>query len=186
MITVPELKRQYVRRGIIWEPVNLFGVRYSENQKHDDFNDFLGIATNNTIKIYQGTTDPGWKSTTESTKGAAHLCLGYHQGIWAIGIHGKHNPIFAHEAFIQVGGHVTIWRDSDRDGEQDNNEKILKGWFGLNMHRASIHGSDHIGPYSEGCQVHQDPESLNVFLEIAKKSELKFFSYMLFDRTEWQ
>jgi hypothetical protein len=188
MITIQELKNQYARHGAIWLPVNLFGIRHEENQKLDIFNDFLGIATDTEIHIVDGTTDPGRDATEHKAGGAAHLCLGFHKDIWAIDIHAANNPIFAHKAFCQRPALGTkpckIFRDVNKDGDFDAGEPVQEGYFGINQHRASIHGSQHIGAYGAGCQVHQQPGTLSLFLEIAEKSGMKLFSYMLFDKSE--
>ena len=185
---INELKKQYARRGALWLPVNIFGIRFEENQKLDVFNDWLGIATDKEIHLAKGTTDPGIEATKENKQGAAHLCLGFHRDIWAIDTHAANNPKFAHKAFCQRPELGTkpclIWRDKNRDGTLDDNEPIVSGYFGINMHRASIYGSSKIGSYSWGCQVHQHPDSLALFLGIAEKSGMKLFSYMLFDKSE--
>ncbi|HOO52478.1 MAG TPA: hypothetical protein PLK94_14470 [Alphaproteobacteria bacterium] len=183
-MTANQVIKAYMRRGVEIGPFNLFGIRYSENQKADVFNDIIGCIADGILYYFDGTTDPGRRATENRSNGAAHLCLGYHPDIWHIGIHGKKNPAFAHEAFVQTAGPVTIWRDKNRNYEQDDFDMIEKGYFGINLHRASIHGSDVIGPYSEGCQVTSEPDSLEMLLNLAKESGEKKFSYMLFDKGE--
>jgi hypothetical protein len=183
MITIEELKQAYEKQGGEWELFNIFGIRTEEEQEEDIFNDFIGVATDSVILIFPGTTDPGWKATEEHEGGAAHLCLGFHQDIWMIGIHAKSTP-FAHEAFRQIGNKVKIWRDANRDGTYEGGEPIQTGYFGINLHRASIHGSELIGPYGEGCQVLKNPDDLKTILDMAKVSGLRKFSYMLFDRSQ--
>lgn len=183
MITVEKLQKLYLKKGIKWDKVNIFGIRFEENQELDTFNDVLGIATNNDIQLAEGTTDPGWQATKNRIGGAAHLCLGHHKDIWLIDKHAKGRS-FEHEAFCQYAGSVTIWRDIDKDSWFSHNDSVESGYFGINMHRASIRGSEHIGPYGAGCQVHKNPETLKIFLDIAKKSGQKVFSYTLFDKKE--
>ena len=52
----------------------------------------------------------------------------------------------------------------DRDSIQD-------GYFGINIHRSSAYKpSTYINKYSAGCQVFQDPDDFDEFMEICKKA----------------
>ncbi|HOW81358.1 MAG TPA: hypothetical protein PK573_02255 [Spirochaetota bacterium] len=184
-IILSELRRAYVRRGGSWNKINIFGIQNEGDQALDSFNDLIGFECDGSVRVFPGTTDPGIEATEKKSGGAAHLCLGYHRDIWMIGIHAKSNQAFAHEAFIQTGNEVVIWRDRDRDGVQDETDPVERGYFGINLHRASIHGSKIIGAYSYGCQVLQNPADLQIILSIAKQTGQRTFSYMLFDRDEF-
>lgn len=186
-LTVKKLKDLYMKKGAPWDVFNLFGIRFEENQKKDVFNDYIGFATDLAINWFPGTTDPGREATEKKEGGAAHLCLGYHKNLWEIGMHPRtlteQNKAFRHKAFVQASP-CLIWRDKDRDGVKDAGDPVVRGIFGINLHRASIKGSALIGPYSYGCQVCQLPGSLDILLHNAEKSGLKLFSYMLLDKSE--
>lgn len=188
---IKKLKELYEKNGGTWGEVNIFGIRNEENAEADTFNDFIGIATEQVIHLFPGTTDPGIKwtqnpVTVEGVTGAAHLCLGYHKNIWMVGTHGS--GAFAHEALVQWGNVVAVWRDVNKNYQKDEGEPIQTGWYGINCHRAAAGGvAQTIGLYSAGCQVVQRIEDFKVFMEIIKGSE-KYkknpkapFSYMLFD-----
>jgi hypothetical protein len=178
-----KFKELFKKRGYRWEPFNLIGIRHEENQGQDVFNDKIGYVTDTDFFFLKGTTDPGAEATEKKEGGAAHLCLGNHPKIWTIGIHAKGTP-FAHEAFIQIGNSVKIWRDIDKDTEFDENEPVQQGYFGINFHRAALNKIEKIGPYSYGCQVAQIASDFNEILVAAKASKMKYFSYTLFDKSE--
>lgn len=193
------LKNLYAQYNIPWDEINLFGIRHEEDQQLDIFNDFIGIATENEIKVFPATVDPGkpWTLnpvTVNGLTGAAHLCLGYHPNAWVIGIHGT-NPKFAHEALVQIGNSVAIWRDTNKDGLFEQGEPIVRGYFGINIHRAYPPGAGAtptIGLYSAGCQVFQIAENLQYVLNILKSTN-KYkqnskctWSYTLFDKNAIQ
>jgi len=184
-----KLRMAYDARNFQIDEVNIFGIRFPEAQDQDIWNDILGIWTDHNIYCWQGTTDPGRHATENKEGGAAHLCLGYHKDIWQIGIHGASIPAFAHPALVQTGNVCRIWRDVNKDYE-DNDNKIETGYFGINFHRASkINNVETIGFYGAGCQVTQDIQDfefvLNLLLNTAKFKMNKkcCFSYTLFDKS---
>lgn len=186
------IKSLYESKQAKWEEINIFGIRFEENQNKDIFNDYLCIAHNNIVNIYKGTTDPG-KYWTENggaagdSLGVAHLCEGYHHKVWQVGIHLPNNPKVAHEALIQTGNAVPIWRDKNRDYENNDNI-LLTGYWGINCHRANYFGeTPNIGLWSAGCQVFASIDNFAQFLSIIKnsisyKQNNKYcFSYFLFN-----
>jgi hypothetical protein len=187
---INKLRLKYKELSISIEEINIFGIRFEENQNQDIWNDILGIWTQHNVYCWSGTTDPGRHATETKEGGSAHLCLGYHKDIWQTGTHCKDNPNFAHAALVQTGNECRIWRDVNKDYE-DNDNKIEIGYFGINFHRASkLQNVSNIGLYGAGCQVTQDIKdfefALNLILNTEKfKSNQKCcFSYMLFDRRE--
>jgi len=190
----PELlnkfRNYYNKYDIQIEEANLFGIRFEEDQKKDIWNDILGIWTQHNVYCWTGTTDPGKHATETSSIGVAHLCYGYHKDIWQKGIHGSNNPNFAHPALIQTGNKICIWRDENKNYENDEG-RYIEGYFGINWHRASkIHDVPTIGNYSAGCQVtlnSQDFEfGLNLIFNTNKFKENNNckFSYALFNHKE--
>lgn len=180
------LKDSCLEQNYLIDEVNLFGIRFENDQNKDIWNDILGIWTKHNVYCWPGTTDPGKHATEEQKGGAAHLCLGYHKDIWMKGIHAESNPNFAHLALRQLGNAVKIWRDVNRNYENDENI-YEEGYFGINWHRASkLNNVPVIGNYAAGCQVTLDVKdfefALNLILntEKFKKDHNCKFSYMLF------
>jgi hypothetical protein len=174
-LTLKELKEIYAEFETPWGEVNIFGIRDEDNQGKDLFNDIIGIATDETIKLYTGTTDPGawWTRnpvTAAGVTGAAHLCEGFHREAWRVGIHSSKTP-FAHEALVQTGNSVKVWRDVNKDFVRQGNEPVQSGYFGINIHRAGIDDPKYIGKYSAGCQVIQDHKQFLEFMAIVKATE---------------
>lgn len=157
--------------GMERKEFNLFGVRCPVQADKDLYKDYLGIETGTTLMLWPGTTDPGIQATEQKEGGAAHLALGLQKNIWRVGIHASGTG-FAHQALVQTGtGSVKIWRDENRDYQQQAGEKTEDGWFGINFHRSALTPEEHIGPYSWGCQVTQDIKDFNVVINIILKSE---------------
>lgn len=178
MQLINEIKNIYMQHGIPFENFNIFGIRNTSNSTEDLYNDFIGIITNDQIHIYKGTTDPGvfYTKNPLNKKGAAHLCLGYHKNIWIIGKHAN-----KYDALVQRGGKVKIWRDANKDFE--NNDNIIEnGFFGINCHHG--YSTNSIGKMSAGCQVIQDKNEFKEFLSLCKQSNKKKFSYFLFLKSE--
>lgn len=168
---IPSFKAIYEKQNAPWEEFNLIGIRDEESQKADEFNDFIGFASDDVCLLFNGTTDPGWNYTLnpiKGTLGAAHLCLGYHPGIWIIGMHNPYRPS-KHEAFVQLGGPVKIWRDINKDGVFEKGEKVESGMFDINLHRGG--GGEKIGLWSAGCQVFKNAADLERVLKMAKETE---------------
>ena len=184
-----KLQNSYLLQNILIEEFNLFGIRNSNNMSEDIWNDILGLFTKlGKVYTWLGTTDPGVKATMQGkADGAAHLCIGFHKDIWQIGIHGKHNPNYAHTALIQTGNKVKIWRDKNKNFVNDE-PTYEEGWYGINWHRASKwQNSPTIGNYSAGCQVTQDIDDFEFALDIILKSDKignnpdAKISYMLYE-----
>jgi len=171
-----DIKGMYDGFGGEWQDINIFGIRVNENPNSDEFNDFIGVVCGDIYKIYKGTTDPGIYYTKVApityggVRGAAHLIDGFHRDAWQVGVHCPGTG-FAHEALIQTGAPVTIWRDTNQDFEESS-EPIQSGWFGINIHRSAPYGdASTIANYSAGCVVFKNGNDFNEFMQIVKTSE---------------
>jgi len=174
-LTIDAVKKIFEDGGGEWGEVNLFGLRNEADQQADLFNDFIGICSGDIIKVYAGTTDPGaWWTlhpvTASGATGAAHLCEGFHKNAWRVGIHAQGTP-FAHEALVQTGNKVRIWRDLKSNFTRDDSDPEQSGYFGINIHRAGLDDPNKIGKYSAGCQVVRHHKDFDELLEIVKASE---------------
>lgn len=182
-------KSVFEKFGGIWEDINILGIRDDTLQEKDSFNDMLAICDNNIVRIYQATTDPGsWFTknplTAAGMTGCAHLCEGFHKGAWMVGKHAV-GTNFEHEALVQIGNIVKIWRDKDSDYEQDNTDPCQSGYFGINIHRAGKDNPTEIGRYSAGCQVIRNYDDFQEFMSIIKSVnnwKEKTYSYLLLNK----
>lgn len=189
-MNITDLKSLYKKFGGDWGEVNIFGIRNEYDDKSDLFNDQIGIATDDVLMLFSGTTDPGlwWTShpaSYQGVTGAAHLVEGFHPHIWRVGTHASGTP-FAHQALIQTGNKVKFWRDVDKDQIRDSADPVQEGYVGINLHRAGMNDPRTIGRYSAGCQVvmkHMEFASLlSVVLKsdaYRKEREFARFSYLL-------
>ena len=184
-----KIKELHARNGTPWGDVNIFGVRDETDIEKDVWNDIIVAVIGEEVRVFSGTTDPGVYWTDDRNrrkagweKGCAHLCLGYHKNAYKV---GKHR---GYEALVQWGNKVKIWRDLDADFEQDDNETVKSGWFGINIH----HGYDarSIGKASAGCQVIRKKSDFLEFMAFVKtspryrKSKSARFSYMLYEKAQ--
>jgi len=183
------IKEKYTSKGNKWDDVNIFGIRNEDDQDRDIFNDYIGIATNGKVYIYQGSTDPGkyWTQVggyNKDGKGVAHLCHGYCRNVYQVGIHGSGS--FAHEAMVQTGNEVKVWRDVNNNYTYDNGDTLEIGYLGINIHSTLRDDVVKVGQYSAGCQIIKNYTDHKKFMEIIKGSD-KYknnnkacFSYYLF------
>jgi len=169
--------------------LNIVGVRDS-SPKTNFFNDSLSVFWKYegqwNMLTFQATTLAGLKylKTPMNPKGCAILVPNQYKGVWKLDGHGKTK----YTALCQRNGEVEVYRDSDKDNEYDMIEaNTEKGYFGINIHRASQGERETVDGYSAGCQVIQNSDEFDVFIEICKKSEKYWgnsFSYTLLNQSD--
>lgn len=169
--------------------LNIVGVRDS-SPKTNYFNDSLSVFWKYegqwNMLTFQATTLAGLKylKTPMNPKGCAILVPNQYKGVWKLDGHGKTK----YTALCQRNGEVEVYRDSDKDNEYDMIEaNTEKGYFGINIHRASQGERETVDGYSAGCQVIQNSDEFDVFIEICKKSEKYWgnsFSYTLLNQSD--
>lgn len=150
--------------------LNIIGVRNSVNEP-DKFNDHIYIVykeNNNWVElIYNCTTEAGvyYLNNPSRTTGTAVLVHDkQYRGAYKLGLHrGKY------KALTQTGAKVSIWRDNNKDDVADYGGPIYEGYFGINIHRASLAGSETIGRYSAGCQVLNNIQNYDRLISLCEK-----------------
>lgn len=181
--TIQNLQAAFSRKGYVWEPFNLIGIRLSGG-KADQFDDLIGWATNVDKAFFEGTTEPGltYLQSPMNKAGTSILKEGQYLNCYRIGFHQNKQD---HPAFVQIAP-VTVFRDSDRDAMFDLDPKTLtKGIFGINIHRANLNSvAQVVGPHSAGCQVFRRAAALERVLAEARKSGRKTFTYTLLNSTD--
>lgn len=169
--------------------VNIVGIRSTEI-KVNEFNDWIVVFWK-----YQGKWSQYWMRCTTlaglvylekptNPKGCAILCDGQYRSTYALDLHNS-----KYKALCQRLNEVEVWRDNDRDSEFDfENETKEWGYFGINIHRASTSKTlAEIDSYSAGCQVIQNPQNFDVFIQILEQSELYWgnkFTYTLLNQKD--
>ncbi len=163
--------------------LNIVGIRES-NPTTNLFNDTISIFWKYEKRWnfvdFQATTLPGLKylETPMNPKGCAILVPNQYQGVWELGLHnGKY------EALVQRKGEVEVYRDENEDQSYDMASNSREsGYFGINIHKASEGERNTVDGYSAGCQVFQNSDEYDIFIDLCKKGE-KFwgnsFSYTL-------
>lgn len=122
-----------------------------------------GVA--NMLGAWPATIETGIRYTENriNPAGAARIDWGQ-QSCWQVGIHRG-----THEALVQTGGQVRVWRDDNEDYSRKG-DKLDTGWFGINQH--STGGADapldDIGPHSAGCLVTPHMAWHREFMQLAK------------------
>ncbi len=166
--------------------LNIIGMR-SEASLSNRFDDKLFVLFKNDKNrwekySYSITTDPGtyWLLHPMQVDGTAILKQGQYVNAYRIGLHKGQ-----YKALVQKKP-ITIIRDYDRNAVLDfNNGKESTGLFGVNIHRASIHGiTKSVGKWSAGCQVFEKNEDFIHFMSLCEKHRLHHgneFTYSLID-----
>jgi hypothetical protein len=204
--TVEYLQDGYLKYGGEWHPeFNIFGIRSEGDPILDVFDDYIGVAYLDPIskqwqwRCYRGTTDPGktfiLSERTDGGQGANFMALGFQKNIWQIGAHrGPKRPdgsqFIVDPALIALGAAQKVWKDKNRNGKRDLDEKEVMGWQSLNCHPAGAHytgkSTELVGAYSAGCQVIQARKNWDEFIgivlrtETIRKNRKAKISYMLF------
>jgi hypothetical protein len=170
---------------------NIVGIR-SNDKDGEDYDDkcwvwwyFKGEIDES--HYYTITTNPGTyylRNPIAGTKGTAILVPGQYLGCWALGSH-KGQP-----AFIQTEGKVKVYRDADKDGELDTDQKTIEeGYFGINLHHGSLADANVIGKWSAGCQVWRFADAHQKLIQkiegLAMRNKIKRFSYTLLNQTDF-
>ena len=115
---------------------------------------------------WEATTEPGRYYTMRpmNAKGAARIAFGQHKA-WQIGRHGQADP---HEALVQTGGAITVYRDLNKDGKRTGDQTDT-GYFSVNQHWGGDSPMDDIGRWSAGCLVGRTRAGHREFMSIIKQ-----------------
>lgn len=170
--------------------LNIIGIRNMSSTKSNLFDDEIHIIYKERgfwIDEYgPATTEPGkhyLEKKDYRPDGVAILkCPQQIRGGYILGPHG----VTKYEALVQRKAPVTVIRDADKDGELDYDGKEDTGYFGINIHRASLK-NDGVTPtvdiWSAGCQVWQDVRDFERMIELCyiqiKKLGYNTFTYTL-------
>ncbi len=166
--------------------LNIIGIRSNESASNsfDDKIYIIFINKNGKTETYSYniTTDPGtyWLQHPMQVNGTAILKQGQYVNAYKLGLHRGQ-----YKALVQAKP-VTIIRDYDRNAILDfNNGKEDTGLFGINIHRASIHGkTKNVGKWSAGCQVFEKNSDYIHFIGLCNKHRSLYgneFTYSLLD-----
>lgn len=166
--------------------LNIIGIR-SEKGIPNRFDDTMVLLWRYqslwNIHYFPITTDPGtyWLNNPMGVKGTAILKPGQYRNSHKIGFHqGKY------QALVQYSP-LTVYRDANKDSKLDFFLE-QEGLFGINIHRASAHGSSvYVDRWSAGCQVFASAGDFYFFMEKVKASSRihgNIFTYTLLDEID--
>jgi hypothetical protein len=170
--------------------LNIWGFRANSqtpNAFDDEMHVFTNVGTERRPKwaywVFKCTTDPGtyWLKNPMNEQGTAILNAGQYVDAYAIGLHrGKY------KALVQIGA-VSVTRDYNRNAILDfNNGRIMRGLYGINIHRASQVGTTLVvDKYSAGCQVFKNIRDFDFFIqlcELHRSFHGNKFTYTLVDK----
>ncbi len=171
--------------------LNIIGIRTNnDNKVTNKFDDYLIVIyrtnQNKLMKlIYNITTKPGLTIMLkpENSKGTAILVPNQYRGCWQLGLHkGQYTALCQRKP-------VKVYRDNNKDAIYDlEPKKIDEGIFGINIHRANqAYVRQTIDMYSAGCQVFQEPNQFNSFINVCKKQKELYgnsFTYTLIEEKD--
>lgn len=197
------LKGIILGKGYKWfeepENLNIIGIR-TQLIVPNVFNDLMIIGYidakgEKKIFSYTQTTLPGkfWLNKPTNPKGCAILIPGQYINGWIKGTHGKTRP---HDALIQYGGPVNVFRDNDKDDVPEfegPDVTVEKGvHIGLNIHATwNVEERKYIDKDSAACQVasmawaHEKLMSLVDNWIIKKLGRLPSNKEILADKSLW-
>jgi hypothetical protein len=124
------------------------------------------------LQCWAVTTRPGTVYLNKG--GCAILVPGQYKGAYQLGLH-RQNP--QHPALVQRG-EMTIYRDSNRNDIAEEGGKKVRGFFGINIHRAG-NDSTFVNDWSAGCQVFKRTAEHADLLRICRHFKVKNFTYTL-------
>lgn len=118
------------------------------------------------VGAWEATTEPGRYYTVHpmNPQGVARIAFGQYQA-WQVGTHGHSSP---HEALVQTGGSVTVFRDLNQDGKRTG-DRTETGLFGINQHWGGDSPKNDIGRWSAGCLVGRTRDGHREFMAILKR-----------------
>jgi len=168
--------------------LNIVGVRKNSTVSNV-FNDKIYVFWKDDTGNWKGkewniTTDPGtyYLKNPLSKLGAAILKEGQYVDSYSI---GKHRGLY--NALVQSKP-VIVFRDYDRNAILDyNNGREETGNFGINIHKRSK-PSDDDDTWSAGCQVFENQDNFNEFMDLAQKHKSLYgnkFTYSLIDERSY-
>ncbi len=179
--TASQIKEVAFKKGYQWLPFQLINIR-SAADKPNEFDDLLGVFVDGVITWHTGTTNPGvhWLKNLLNPKGTAVLAEGQHLNAWVI---GKHKGQY--EALVQYAP-LPVYRDGNKNDKSEQIGKPIYGQYGINQHRANANAiSKIIDKWSAGCQVRNNPKEYEEFMNLCKKSGVKYFSCILFNEKDF-
>jgi hypothetical protein len=182
------LRKAIAKKGYTWyeDKPNIIGIRSSLNVP-DIFNDILAIVYKDkgVEKLYTATitTEPGvaYQKKLLNPKGCWVMMPAQMVDAYSPGFHqGKPD-----HRCLRSTGKIYGLRDANLDGIAGNSGEGF--WaegtkVGANIHGANKAGiTKQIGPWSAGCQVHNDWKKKEEMMDICEKlyPKLKKFTYTL-------
>ena len=152
------------------------------NEFDDVFHVVYRVGDRYFQESYPCTTDPGlyWLHNPSRVEGTAILVPNQYRNVWRLDYHGGNK---SHLALCQRNGAVQVYRDSNRDEILDMDpDTIMKGWFGINIHRASSkYTAEKVERYLAGCIVIQEKDDHDRLIALAKRqrSQLGYHNFSL-------
>ena len=149
--------------------LNIIGIRNVIDPKDNRFDDQIVIAYRCNGKWITETaaftTDPGayWLTKEDYRDCAVYMHPQQARGAYKIGSHR------GYKALRQIRS-VRFWRDGDKSFSPRYGGPIFKDMIGLNIHRSSKKegGSLYVDRWSAGCQVFQNNNDFERFLELCE------------------
>ena len=151
--------------------LNIIGIR--RTTRPNTFDDTIALVYKDSqgwvTREFAATTDPGtyWLNNPMNVKGTAALVPGQYKA-WMI---DKHRGQY--DALCQRLSKVKVYRDNDKSNtfDWDAFNEEHEGWYGINIHRASSRRvAGEVDKFSAGCQVIQDPQEYDSFMQLVKMS----------------
>jgi peptidoglycan hydrolase-like protein with peptidoglycan-binding domain len=174
------VKYMQLKKYEIFQGIKEYNIVYVEgmdadgslnNDKPNYFNDrrmVLQIIDGVPVIVgnWEATTEPGYRYTENpmNPEGAARIKFGQYKA-WQVGIHGTADR---HEALVQTGGEITVYRDLNKD-YQRTGDKEDTGYFAVNQHWGYDLPYNNVYYASAGCLVGRMRQGHREFMSLIKK-----------------
>jgi hypothetical protein len=162
-----ELDRAYV--NIVY--IEGMDTDFNKNDNRpNEFNDLRCVLIGRAGALslagrWEATTEPSkyWTDHPMNPGGAARIAFGQ-QKCWQVGYHHQDEN---HEALVQTGGPVRVYRDQNKDASREG-DKVDVGEFGINQHHGYDLPHGDLGKSSAGCLVGRMRKGHHEFMDTVK------------------
>jgi hypothetical protein len=194
-LDIATLRRTLAKKGYVWyeDKPNIIGIRSSLNVP-DIFNDILAIVYKDkgVEKLYTTTitTEPGvaYQKKLLNPKGCWVMMPAQMVDAYSPGFH-QNKP---DHRCLRSTGKIFGLRDNDLNGVAGDDKDAKAEWVNGTSVGANIHGANkagitkQVGPWSAGCQVHNDWKKKEEMMDICEKlyPTVKKFTYTLVEEND--
>lgn len=171
------LQKYYTAKGYPYND-HIVGIR-TNNDYTDSFTDYIGVIGQDGVFLHSASTKPG---SEKAGKGGAVLIPNYYPNLWT-----KGTTAWSGDPYLQQINPCVVKHDNSGGTSISEETPDEKGLFGINLHSWKGFGEyAKVYNLSEGCQVLQEGEELDLFPHIEAILTEGNVDYCLIDFSDLQ